>query len=107
MLEFVGVDKDYQEKGLGFTLVNWGCQQADLEGIEVYLDATIKGLPFYKKYFGFQNRKVLSIPPRSETFGEYELMAVVRPATLVTSQDRSKSGGIQSSVVELVAVDVD
>lgn len=80
VLEFLGVDKDYQQRGLGFTLVDWGCRQADALGLEVYLDATIKGLPFYKRHFGFEEKKVLSIPPRPASFGTYELVASVRPA---------------------------
>lgn len=78
MLEFLGVDRDYQQKGLGFTLVDWGCRQADAQGLEVYLDASPRGLPFYKRHFGFEEKKVLQIPLRPETFGSYELMAVVR-----------------------------
>ena len=80
MLEFLGVDHEYQQKGLGFALVDWGCRQADALGLEVYLDATIKGLPFYKRHFGFVERRVLKMPRRPYTYGTYELMASVRPA---------------------------
>ncbi|ORY60061.1 acyl-CoA N-acyltransferase [Pseudomassariella vexata] len=103
MLEFLGVDHAYQHKGLGFSLVDWGCRQADAAGLDVYLDATIKGLPFYKKYFGFQDRKLLSIPSHPETFGNYHLMAVVRPAQVlppVISGDEKHAVG--TSAIEIV-----
>ncbi|KAK7962399.1 uncharacterized protein PG986_003224 [Apiospora aurea] len=78
VLEFLGVDQGYQGKGLGFALVDWGCRQADKAGLETYLDATIKGLPFYKKCFGFEERKPLIMPTRHDTYGNYELVASVR-----------------------------
>ncbi|KAF3927952.1 hypothetical protein ABW20_dc0108665 [Dactylellina cionopaga] len=59
---------------------NWVCRQADAANLEVYADATIKGLPLFKKYFGFQERKLLTIPPRPNSFGTYEIMAGMRPA---------------------------
>ncbi|CAJ2511991.1 Uu.00g076160.m01.CDS01 [Anthostomella pinea] len=104
MLEFLGVDPAYQQKGLGFTLVDWGCRQADATGLEVYLDATIKGLPFYKKHFGFQERKALVMPARVDSFGTYELMAGVRPKTLTMRADVEEKHVPTSRVVELVAV---
>jgi predicted N-acetyltransferase YhbS len=103
VLEFLGVDQDYQEKGLGSTLVGWGCQQADAAGLEVYLDATIKGLPFYRNRFGFQDRKMLEIPVRPGSFGTYELTAVVRPArALYPAKTRQVKHTVVTEVVELV-----
>lgn len=107
MLEFIGVDKDYQKNGLGFTLVDWGCRQADSLGLEVYLDATLQGLPFYKRYFGFQEVKALKIPSRPDLFGTYELMASVRPAKTGHFLKRDGKPRVKASdcgVVEVVEV---
>ncbi|KAK8122288.1 Acyl-CoA N-acyltransferase [Apiospora sp. TS-2023a] len=87
MLEFLGVDQGYQGKGLGFALLDWGCRQADKVGLEVYLDATIKGLPFYKKCCGFEERKPLVMPVRPDTYGNYELVASVRMPRPQTVKD--------------------
>ncbi|RYO85933.1 hypothetical protein DL764_009089 [Monosporascus ibericus] len=103
VLESLGVDRDYQQKGLVFTLVDWGCRQADEQGLEVYLDATPRGLPFYKKHFGFEN-KVLQIPLRPETFGSYELMTVVRSPKVWSFSDivdKQLSSHVGVEVVEV------
>ncbi|KAI1506725.1 acyl-CoA N-acyltransferase [Biscogniauxia marginata] len=102
MLEFLGVDQAYQRKGLGFTLVDWGCRKADEAGLEVYLDATIKGLPFYKKYFGFRERQALVMPVRPNTFGTYKLIAVVRPVTQGLILDTK-----EKHIVECIALDIE
>ncbi|RYO85836.1 hypothetical protein DL766_005801 [Monosporascus sp. MC13-8B] len=104
MLEFLGVDREYQQKGLGFTLVDWGCRQADSQGLEVYLDASPKGLPFYKRNFGFEEKKVLQIPLRPETFGSYELMTVVRSPkawSFSDTVDKQLSSHVGVEVVEV------
>ncbi|KAK6522594.1 hypothetical protein TWF281_002032 [Arthrobotrys megalospora] len=88
MFEFLGVDKGYQGKGLGYRLMEWGCKQADATGLEVYLDATIQGRPLYNKWFGFQDRKILEFPLRPDGFKEYYMMAMVRPAVLKAAADR-------------------
>ncbi|RYP88857.1 hypothetical protein DL769_000223 [Monosporascus sp. CRB-8-3] len=106
--KFLGVHRGYQQKGLGFTLVDWGCRQADSQGLEVYLDATPKGLPFYKRYFGFEEKKVLEIPLRPETFGSYELMAVVRSPkvwSFSNTVDKRLSNRVGVEVMEVVEVD--
>lgn len=106
MLEFLGVDQAYQRKGLGHVLVDWGCRQADAMGLEVYLDATLAGLPFYTKHFNFENRKVLPIPNRPASFGTYELMAVVRPVKSTFAVDLDKKQAVRSIEVEIGDIDV-
>ncbi|KAK8008706.1 Acyl-CoA N-acyltransferase [Apiospora marii] len=46
VLEFLGVDQDYQGKGLGFALLDWGCRQAGKAGLEVYLGCHDQGPAF-------------------------------------------------------------
>ncbi|KAI1871738.1 hypothetical protein JX265_005724 [Neoarthrinium moseri] len=104
MLEFLGVDAEYQNRGLGFALVDWGCREADSAGLEVYLDATIRGLPFYKKNFGFEDRKVLDIPVRPDSFGTYELMAVVRAARIRELTLLQEKSGLQGTTIEVMEI---
>ena len=40
---------DYQGRGIGKRLLEWGLEQADEMGMEVWIDATDVGLPLYKK----------------------------------------------------------
>ncbi|KAI9162983.1 hypothetical protein HJFPF1_04578 [Paramyrothecium foliicola] len=76
--DFVGVDSGYQTKGLAGCLLDWVCRQADATGLEVYIDATKAGLPIYKKHFGFKEAQVLVLPKRPDTYGTYEVIAMVR-----------------------------
>lgn len=78
MGEFLGVEPSYQEKGVASALLEWACRQADITGLEFYLDATVKGLPIYKKYFGFEEMKSLELPIRPSTYGSYEVVSMVR-----------------------------
>ncbi|KAF3910593.1 hypothetical protein ABW21_db0203278 [Orbilia brochopaga] len=78
MGEFVGVDPLYQGSGLGQMLVQWGCRQADAYGLDIYGDASLRRLPFFKKYFGFVDRKRQHIPVRRDAFGKDGVIAIVR-----------------------------
>ncbi|KFA69663.1 hypothetical protein S40285_10165 [Stachybotrys chlorohalonatus IBT 40285] len=78
MGEFMGVDQAYQTKGLACTMLDWICSQADITGLEIYFDATMEGLPLYKKRYGFKEVRPLNIPKRPETYGTFEVMAMVR-----------------------------
>ncbi|EKG13338.1 hypothetical protein MPH_09620 [Macrophomina phaseolina MS6] len=44
---------DYQGNGLGAALVRWGLEQAEKDGLPVYLEATPAGAPLYKR-LGFE-----------------------------------------------------
>jgi predicted GNAT family N-acyltransferase len=48
----LATDKDYRKQGHGSKIVEWGCAEADKEGLELYLDASKAGQPLYEK-FGF------------------------------------------------------
>ncbi|KAK7418143.1 hypothetical protein QQX98_004118 [Neonectria punicea] len=41
---------DYQRRGAGSMLVQWGCDLADKNGAEVYVDASKAGVFLYKKF---------------------------------------------------------
>ncbi|KAI9150600.1 hypothetical protein HJFPF1_10375 [Paramyrothecium foliicola] len=85
MGEFVGVDPAYETKGLASTLLDWGCRQADALGVEFYIDATEVGLPIYRKLFGFEAYKRLPLPVRPDTYGTYNVVAMVRPPMRIRS----------------------
>ncbi|KAK6516283.1 hypothetical protein TWF506_006192 [Arthrobotrys conoides] len=85
MGEFTAVDRAYQKKGLAMTFVDWVCRQADAAGLEVYGDVTPKFYPHLEK-FGFQDRMVITMPPRPECYGTYELKVIVRTPTAQPSE---------------------
>lgn len=76
MLEVLGVDEKYQKSGLGGALIEWGIRQADQDGLELYLDASMKGLPFYLKR-GFEISKVVELPERPD-YGKFVNTSLVR-----------------------------
>ena len=78
MGEFIGIDTQYQSKGLASTFLDWVCRQADEMGLEIYIDATAVGLPIYKSRYGFDEVKSLHMPVRPATYGTYEVVAMVR-----------------------------
>lgn len=48
-LELIATRADYQRRGLGVMLVQWGIDRADEEGWECYLDSTPEGKRLYHK----------------------------------------------------------
>lgn len=77
VLEMLGVDQDYQRRGIGDALISWGLRKADQDKLESYLDASMLGLPFYERR-GFQFGKLIELPKRPE-YGEFVYTSVVRP----------------------------
>jgi predicted N-acetyltransferase YhbS len=51
-LDTVATHPDYQRRGAGSLLVKWGCDLADAQGVQAYVDASKDGAPLYAK-FGF------------------------------------------------------
>lgn len=51
-LDTLVVHPDYQRRGAGSMLVQWGCDLADEEGVALYVDASRAGAPLYER-FGF------------------------------------------------------
>ncbi|KAI3325096.1 hypothetical protein HD806DRAFT_465677 [Xylariaceae sp. AK1471] len=80
MGEFIAIDHAYQNKRLAVIFADWAIRQADSAGLEIYADASEKGLPIWKHY-GFEERgppiQILGRPGQFET---YEVTAIVRPA---------------------------
>ncbi|KAF2487360.1 acyl-CoA N-acyltransferase [Neohortaea acidophila] len=78
MLEMLGVDQECQGQGIAARLIKWGTDQADAAGLESYLDASEKGLPYYKKRHGFGAREKAVEIPKKEPYGKYDYMSIVR-----------------------------
>lgn len=56
-LEIIVVKREFQARGAGGMMMQWGVDQADAERVECYLDATPEGKPLYEK-FGFRDKLV-------------------------------------------------
>jgi len=52
-LEIISTRREYQGKGAGSLLLDWGVQKADDDAVECYLDSTPEGKGLYLK-FGFE-----------------------------------------------------
>lgn len=70
--------EDYQEHGIGATLIKWGTDQADKDDLETYLDGSEKGQPYYKKRHGFKTAKDVDIPDRP-AYGSFHYKSMIRP----------------------------
>lgn len=49
----VAVHPDYQGKGVGAQLMQWGINMAEQLNLPIYLESTVEGVPLYLK-LGFQ-----------------------------------------------------
>lgn len=69
-LEVLCTHTGYQKKGLGSMLLQWGSEEADREGLEMYLDSAKPAQGLYEKY-GYveqecRDEKAASTPMRRE-----------------------------------------
>ncbi|KAK4046583.1 hypothetical protein OIV83_005953 [Microbotryomycetes sp. JL201] len=49
-LHILCVDPTVQNSGAGSALLRWGLQQADRDGVDTYLEASIPAVPLYERY---------------------------------------------------------
>lgn len=56
-LEMIATRSQFQGRGAGSMMVQWGVDRADEDQVECYLDATPEGKPLYVK-FGFQDKLI-------------------------------------------------
>ena len=49
-MDILAISPEYQGKGIGSKLLQWGTQRADARNARIYLEATIEGYPLYRKY---------------------------------------------------------
>ncbi|GAP88147.1 putative acyl- N-acyltransferase [Rosellinia necatrix] len=76
MADYIAIDEGYQNTGIAFTLADWGMRQAAATGLEIYAQASIKGLPVWKHY-GCKEREVIEVPSRPGHFEAYRFVSVV------------------------------
>jgi len=70
----IGTLPEYQARGAGGKLIRWGCDLADRDGLEVYLDSTAWAKKVYEKH-GFEEKASVEMPS-----GNYVESFMVRPA---------------------------
>lgn len=56
--------EDYQRMGLGGSLIKWGTDKADKDGLDTYLTGSPMGQPYYKQRHGFKHTKYFRFPER-------------------------------------------
>ncbi|KAI9652244.1 MAG: hypothetical protein M1831_007092 [Alyxoria varia] len=74
-VELMGVSAEYQRQGVGAMLLKPGCDLADRDGVEAYVDASPVAAPLYERY-GFEVRNQCTMP---EPFDWYVEKFMVRP----------------------------
>lgn len=60
-MELLGTAEAYKGKGAGSMILEFGCDLADKDGLECYIDASPRGKPVYEK-FGFVFTEVEQLP---------------------------------------------
>lgn len=81
VLELLQVVQEYKGRGIGSLLIQYGCDLADRDGLEIYVDASMDGFPLYQR-FGFVLKEEAAMPGG---FG-YIDRHLVRPATKKTEE---------------------
>lgn len=64
-LNIIFTHPNYRRQGVGDLIMKWGTQKADAMGVEMWLDATVYGVPLYKKH-GFIVVHENDIGPKSD-----------------------------------------
>lgn len=82
MLEYLAVNPEYRRRGVGEKLVSWGLEQADKQGLDSVLEATIDGGKLYRK-LGFEDIGTIkfdSVTDKFQSRTRPDLMFMRRPA---------------------------
>jgi GNAT superfamily N-acetyltransferase len=81
-LQELYVRPEFQRKGLGGRLVEWGLQKAEERGLQVYIESTEKGLGLYLKYGMTEVDRVdVDLEPWGAKNGEWNRYALLhKPA---------------------------
>ncbi|KAL3705681.1 hypothetical protein TMatcc_009354 [Talaromyces marneffei ATCC 18224] len=70
-LDTVGTHPNYQRRGAGSMLVQWGCDLADRDDVSAYVDASKEGAPVYQKHgfvdYSLPGSDVASLARRKKT----------------------------------------
>jgi ribosomal protein S18 acetylase RimI-like enzyme len=71
-LEIVGTSPNFQRKGAGSKLLQYGCERADEQGVEAFLEAAPDALSLYQK-FGFRTAAAMDTLIKYEQSPEGEI----------------------------------
>lgn len=66
VLNIIFTHPDFRRRGVGDLFLEWGTKKAEELGVEMWLDATIHGVPLYKKH-GFEVVSENNLNPQTET----------------------------------------
>ena len=81
-MELLATDPKYQGQGAASLVLKYGCDLADRDGLECYIDASPKGLPLYEKFgWVFPPEEILKMP-RYDEFGYEEAFGIRQPRKL-------------------------
>ena len=73
----LGVHEDYQKHGIAASLIKWGTDQADKDGLETYINGSEIGQPYYKRRHAFTEEKDIDVPDRPQ-YGSFHYKSLVR-----------------------------
>jgi ribosomal protein S18 acetylase RimI-like enzyme len=71
-LEIVGTAPKFQRQGAGSKLLQYGCERANEQGVQAFLEASPDALPLYQK-FGFRIAAEMHTLIKTEKFPEGEM----------------------------------
>jgi len=99
-LNIIYTHPDYRRQGAGDMIMDWGIKKAEEMGVEMWLDATIYGIPLYKKHgFVVVNENNL-VPETDETDEEWmKIKEELAPMTL-WQMWRPKDGKYEEGVTQ-------
>ena len=106
-LDLMCVSPDYQRRGVGQLLMEWGCAQADKYGVEAVVEASDEGKGLYEK-FAFQPLRHIELrEPTGKWKGRegQQFYWMVRPVhgkgnvspELTTASKETKDGAVADS----------
>lgn len=76
-MELLGTDAKYKNRGAATMMLQWGCDRADEEGVECYVDSSPQALKLYQK-FGWVKKAEREMPLVGDF--RYTEHFLVRPA---------------------------
>ncbi|KAF2397346.1 hypothetical protein EJ06DRAFT_145410 [Trichodelitschia bisporula] len=92
ILESLVVRAEYQRRGVGSMLVEWGCGEMDRLGVEGYLESSSAGRKLYAKY-GFEGVEELGFDARRWGASEGDVhLTMIRQPRRVEKREEGREG---------------
>lgn len=82
-LNIIYTHPDYRRQGIADIILKWGIEKAESMGVEMWLDATVYGVPVYQKH-GFVIVHENKVAPKTENPSEEwkEIAGRLEPMTM-------------------------